>query len=729
MSKKPEELTIPDDADYALRTQTVEEAKKQEASPDIEEFRVQMTLTDDQKKDLTTDFFSEFEAIDAERKDLNLPAKWKEKDAQWDGTLAPNDRLLFNCHVHQSKIKGMAIVRALSKAYLSSGQIADISPRPEMAQTKEGYDICQKQSDFLDYAFTEEIKPADELKKAWTTSYKKYVGIIKNEWTYRVERRKRYETYEGKNVQVPVGNTFKIENDGLEAFMQAYPDAKDRYIGLLKRLVEEKQVKIVVEYKDIVNNNVKFSNIKIENFYVRNGCNGWEGLRTEHCIVEEQELTYWELMKKQKDGAFENVEALWSGDSSTKETNESTPDADYKNKSYKILEGTYYWKLKESDEEEVKLKCWFSKEKKTFLGAILFPYYALDIDYVPFFLRLNDYGFYGNCLSVMDDLKDSNIAQDALLSLFLHGSYSRNILTPITKEGSIIEELFLEKDWVEGMPLSVDEMTQDVSKELSFVEWPQQNGGEMLQAIGFAQRVDGNVTGINDSAATGANDPTDPNAPAHKTIALMQASGINIEDYIETTLPSFNILCTNTFQLYYQMSNEDRKYRVRRKAQGVVGDNPFKTITRDQLIAKTSVESRAAGFVFEKAQARQDATLGLQAVLTNPYTSRIPQVQYKALLTYLETLGPRWRTFSESDLPTPEELDKQLTQVAFQAVANFMNQTQQQQGITGVPAKANMSDIKGTIEKSQTAAYNPALAQAAAKHDQQFTNPGGGGTQ
>lgn len=729
MTTKPDELNIPKDADYAIRNQTAEESQKQEDSPDIEEYRVQMTFTDDQKECLTTDFFAEFDAIDAERKDLRLPEKWKEADAQWDGTLAPNDRLLFNCHVHQSKVKGMAIVRAMSKAYLSSGQIADVSPRPGMAQTNTGYDICQKQSDFLDFAYTEEIKPADELKKAWTTAYKKYVGIIKQEWAYRIEKRKRYETYEGKNVQVPVGGQVKIENDGLEAFMQAYPDAKDRYPGLLKKLVEEKQVKIVVEYKDVVNNNVKFTNIKIENFYVRNGCNGWEGLRTEHCIAEEQEYTYWELMKKQKDGAFENVEALWAGDSQAKDNNESTPDADYKNKSYKVLEGTYYWKLKDDDEDEVKIKCWFGRDKKVFLGAILFPYYAIDIDYVPFYLRLNEYGFYGNCLSVMDDLKDSNIAQDALLSLFLHGSYARSILTPITKEGSLIEELFLEKDWVEGMPLSLPDDTQDVSKELSFVQWPQMNGGEMLNAIGFAQRTDGNVTGISDAAATGANDPTDPNAPAHKTIALMQASGINIEDYIETTLPSFNQLCTNTFQLYYQMSNEDRKYRVRRKSEGVVGDDPFATITRDELIAKTSVESRAAGFVFEKAQARQDATLGLQAVLTNPYLNRIPMVQYKAAVVYLETLGPRWRTFAESEIPTPDELDKQLTQVAFKAVSDFMSQAGAQQGVTGVPAQANAKDIKNTIQASQTAAYNPAMAAAKGKADQEFVHPNGGGLQ
>ena len=62
-------------------------------------------------------------------------------------------------------------------------------------------------------------------------------------------------------------------------------------------------------------------------------------------------------MKKQNDGAFKNVEALWNGDSSTQETNDSKPDADYKTRSYKVLEGTYYWKLKESDDEEVKMKC------------------------------------------------------------------------------------------------------------------------------------------------------------------------------------------------------------------------------------------------------------------------------------------------------------------------------------------------------------------------------------
>lgn len=710
-----EEMNIPEDEDYVLRPQTSEEKAKIADSQDIEEFRVQMTFSDEQEERLTDEFFNEFEAIEQERKDNKLPEKWKEKDAQFDGTLAPNDRLLFNLHVHQSKVKVNAIIRALSKAYLSSGQIADISPRPEMAHSKTGYDICDLQTEFLDYAFDEEIKPENDLKKVWLDAAKKFVGICKIEWSYRREKRKRLESYEGKNEIINAGQTQAIKNEGLERFLQAYPDAGERYTSLLRRLVEEKKVDIVVEYKDVINNNVRFRHIKVENFYVRNSCEYWEGLRTEHCIAEEQEYSYWELKKKEKEGAFKNVDDIWNGSEAINGTENSKSDLSYKTKNYKVIEGTYYFKLNDSDDDEVKIKCWFSKEKKIFLGAILFPYYAIDIDYVPFYLRLNDYGFYGDCMSVMDDLKDSNIAQDAILSLMLHGAYARSILTPIVKEGSLLEELFLEKDFVEGMPLPVDETSQDVSKELGFVQWPQLNMNEMMGAIGFSQRMDGNVTGINDAAATGSNDPTDPSAPAHKTIALMQASGINIEDYIECTLPSFNILITATFQLYYQMSNEDRKFRVRRKSEGVTGTDPFKTITRDQLVAKTSVESRAAGFVFEKAQERQDAAQGMQAVLTNPYTGRIPAVQYKALMVYLKTLGPRWANFAEDDMPDPKELDAMLQDATFKAVSQFMNQMQQQQQITGVQPQVNPDQLKSTVADAQSAAYNPALAEAAQK--------------
>lgn len=711
------EQTIPKDKDYVLRPQNSEERDRAEAFDDIPEYRVQLILTEGQEDRLVTDFFLEFDALKNERAELKLEDKWKEADGQYDGTVANNDRLMFNLHVHQSKVKVNAIARAIAKAFLESGEIADISPRPEMAETKNGYEVAEKQSEFIDYVFDEEIKPENDLRKIATEAAKKFVAIGKVNWAYRREKRKRYETYQGKNEPIEIApGRYALKNEALENFLSTYPDAKDRYKGTLRKLVEEKQINIVVDYKDTINNNAQLKFIKIENFYVRNGCEYWEGLRTEHCVVERQSYTYWELLKKEKDGEFQNVDKLWDDDSNTDKTKDKTPAGnaeDYKTKSYDVLEGTYYWKLNENDDEEIKIKCWFGEHNKTFLGATLFPYYALDIDYIPFYLILNQYGFYGDCKSVMWDLRDSNIAQDALFSLMLHGMYSRTIMTPIVKEGSEVERMLIEKDWVEGMPLAVDELSQDVSKELGFVQWPQMQVQEMMGTIGFAQRMDGNVTGVSDAAATGQNDPTDPHAPAHKTFALLQASGINIDEYIMCFLPSFNMFVTNVLQLYYQMSQEDRKYRVRRKSNEVTGSNPFASITRDEMIAKTNVQSRAAGFVFEKAQERADAMAALEAVTTNPYTARIPEVQFKALGIYLNTFGQRWRNFVSTDLPSPQALDKMLQDSVTKAIVQFMQAAAAQQATTGVRPNIGPDQLKGVAENAKIEAYNPAVAEAA----------------
>lgn len=709
------DLEIPKDEDYAIRPQTTDEKATQDEYDDIPEYKIHLTLSEAQQDRLIEDFFLEFDAIVKERQDLKLETKWKEMDRLYDGELNENERLLFNVHVNQCKVKINAIVRAAAKAFLGSGQIADITPRPEMAQTKDGYDVCEAQTEFIDYTFDEEIHCENDFRKIVREAGKKFVGIGKIDWSYRREKRKRMETYNSKFEAVQQGGKINLQNEALQDFIKTYPDVAKRYPGLVKRMLRGESIDIVVEYKDTVNNNAKLNHIKIENFYVRNACNYWEGLRTEHCIGEEQEYSYWELLKKQADGEFVNVENLWDDSTKSDTTAGATHTSDYKTTTYKVIEGTYYWKINPDDEEEVKIKCWFGKDKKIFLGTTLFPFYALDTEYLAFYLTLNEYGFYGACKSVAHDMMDSNIAQDSLYSLLLHGAYARTIMTPIVKEGSLLEELFLEKDFVEGMPLPVDEMTQDVNKEIGFVQWPQMNANELLGAIGFAQRMDASVTGITDAAATGANDPSDPTAPAHKTIVLLQQSGINIEDYIECLLPTFNIFVTFVLLLYYQMSTEDRKYRVRRKSMAVTGGNPFKSISRDQMIAKTNIQARASGFVFEKAQERQDALYCLNAIQANPYTARIPVAQYKGLQTYLKTFGQVWRNFADNDLPSPDELDQQLKQVAFQAVTKFMQGMMAQQQTTGVMPKVNPDQVKGVAENAQMGAYNPALAAEAQK--------------
>lgn len=711
MTEKSQE--IPKDKDYVIRPQTPEEKERVESAEDIPEYRVQVKLTEAQQERLSEQSFLEFKALDDERTANGLPKKWTERDHQYDGDIKENKRLLFNLHVHQSKIKVNAIARALNEAFLpDSDSIVEVTPRPEMATNKNGFEVCEKQTQFIDYVMDEEVKPENAIKMIGKCAAKKFVGIGKINWSYRREKRRREESYEGKNVIVGMVNGQPvIDNEGLKTFLSTYPDAMEEQRNYVERLAKEQKINIVVEYKDTVNNNATLEYIKLENFYVRNACNYNEGLRTEHLIAERRTFSYFELMKKKQDGEFENVEKLW--DSSSKDGDKGQ-SKDYMTKEYDVMEFTTYFKFNPEDDEEVKIKCWFGEENKVYLGCTMFPWYAFDTDYIGFWLELNEYGFYGDARSVMFDLRDSNIAQDALFSLFLHGTYARNIMTPIVKEGSEIEQFFLDGDVYEGKPLPVDELTQDVSKELGFVEWPDLDPNAFMAGISFAQRIDGNVTGISDSFSTGRNDPTDPNAPASKTIALLQQSGINIKDYIKTFLPSFNIFTTCMMQMYYQMSQEGRKFRIRRKSEGVVGENPFKDITRDEMIAKTNIQARAASFVFDKASEKNDAAIGIGYVSKSSYAAQIPEVQYQSLRIALSSLGPRWKNLVDSYLPNPEKFKQQQAEIAKKAVGEVFNEAVKAKKTTGVMPSITPEQIIEIVTQAQAGAYNPALAEAAA---------------
>lgn len=701
---------IPLDADYSLRAQTPKE-KEQWNESELGEYKIKLDLTSDQQESLKECAFLEFDALEKERVDLGLDAKWESRDAQYDGQLTPIKSLEFAIDVRESKIKVDSLVRACKEAFFpDDGDIVDVSPRPETAR-KDGWAIAEKQQQFIGYAMTEEIRPELAFTKAFQSVFKKYVGVIKICWSYRQETRRREEHWEGKLTQVATApdGTPVMDNEGLRRFLQAYPDAPKRYPKQVRDLMIGKAVDIVVYYKEQIRNNPQFKYIKIEDFYVRNACQYNDGLQTEHLIGEKQQYSYFELMKMQADGDFENVELLWAQEEGTKEG-----AGDYKTRTYDLIEFTTYTKLKDSDKEEKKIKCWFSEEKKVYLGAIQYPYYAIDCDYIGLWATTNDKGFYGDAESVMYDLKDTHIAQDALISLMLHSIYIRNIITPIVKEGSEVEQMFLDHTFKTGDPIAVDDLTDDVSKAMGFVQWPATDTNGALVLLEKMKRIGSDVSRVSD-LVTGGDSNLDPNAPAAKTIALLQQSGVGIKDYVKSLLPCFNMSIGYLLPLYYQMSTDDRKYRIQAKSKQVTGKDVFGDISRDELVVRTNVQSRAATFAFDKLMEKKEAMAAYTLLMQNPYAARQPNVLYKALKTFLSTFGGRWRTLGEVDLPSPEEFAQQQQQVAMQAIQQLFQQAHENAKITGVQPNPRelMKQAPDAVTKAQAESFNPALAEEA----------------
>ena len=716
MDKKTQEL-IDNEHQYVLE-------QKDNAKPsidDIPEYRIKLDLTDEQKERLTAQFKEEFKSLQDERKELGLEGKWSERDRQYNGELKPNKKLAFNLHCHQTKIKEDAIVRALNEAFLDSEPMCDVSPRPEL-QRQDGQEVCDKQKEFIDYEMDENIRPQASFVLINHSAVRKYVGIGKICWDYLKERRKREEVYEGK--QEPMMQNGKpvmdaqgqpvMENIALKEFLNNYPDAQERYPQYLKKIMNGEKVTLVVEYLDVVANNAKLKYVKLENFWVANSTKGLSGLKKAHLIVERETYRWHELEAKERNDEFENIDSLASGD--------QKEFADYN-----VYEATTMFRLKPGDDAEVKIKAFFGevntndKENKgevkdfVLLGAIDYPYFAFDTDYLPFWVTLNDRGFFGDCQSVVLSLKDSNIAQDAVLNMLLDGSFKRNTLTPIVREGSEIEAQFLENRWFDGRPLSVDSNFDDVNKGIGFVQYPQHNFGELVGLKQMLAKQDSDVSGVTD-LMTGRESQSDPRAPATKTIALLNQSGINIKDYIRIYLPSFNEFVGNVLGLYYQMSQEGRKFQVGTRAKRVSGQDPFLMIRRDEMIAKTTIQARASAFAFDKANEKNENIMALQTIQTNPYLMGIPEVQYQAVKTTLESFSPLWKNFATTKIPGVQEFAKEMHDVAMQAIMQVMLQKQTATGIP--PTPQDIPQATQIAHQAMMAKYNPMQAQEQQKANQ-----------
>ncbi len=699
--------------EYAFRPKTAEERAAWEAQ-DIPEYAIKISLTEEQRKRLEAQVFMEFEALKQERSDLKLDKAWEERDKQYDGQLAPIRNIEFAIDVRESKIKVDSIVRAHMEAFFpDDGDIVDVSPRPETAKRKEGYEIAERQQQFIDFAMDEEIKPEMAFRKAFTSSAKKFVGIIKQCWLYKSATRRREEHWEAKIVDTgtidPRTGLPVRDNEGLRRFLDAYPDAAVKYPTQVKRLLLGQDVDIVVSYKEQIRNNPDYKYVKIEDFYVSNSCDYNEGLTTEHLIGERQEYTYWELKDLEAKEEFEAVDNLFN---SKQDGQDDKGGNEYMTKKYNVMEFTTYFRINQNDKEETKIKCWFGEDKKVFLACEQYPYYAIDCDYTGFWMTTNDKGFYGNAESVMYDLRDTHIAQDALISLLLHATYIRNIITPIVREGSEIEETFIDRRFRMGDPIAVDDLTDDVGKAFDFIQWPAGDMSTGLILLEKLKRIGSDVSRVSDMT-TGGESQIDPSAPAAKTIALLQQSGVGIKDYIKCVLPSFDLTAGNLLLLYYQMSTEDRQYRVMQKSKQVTGKDIFASIKREEMLVKTNVQSRAASFVFDKANEKREALVAYQTVNEDSYASQQPAIKHKALKILLSTFGGRWRTMADVDLLSPEEFQKHQMVVAIKALAALMDQASANAEVTGVPVNPQevLQRAPDVITQAQMIDYTPELAE------------------
>jgi len=666
---KSDSGTLTDDQDYKL--EVVPPSKKKD-DYDIPEYMEQIELSDEQKTRLIDEFKREFEAIKKERDDDGMDQKWRALDNQYEGRMEEDELRQFNLSRKVTKIKSDTVEFKIMQASWKTEQKFQITARPQF-QREGGQEVVDAQSDYLDYKLDNDIPFLEPQRKVVHSAVVKGTGILK--WTYDIQRekRKRQECYDGsktETIQTPEGMIEK--NIGLEQFIKAYPDGLISHVGIIKKLVDGKKVELIVRYEETTYNDPLPKNVKLENFYVRKATDGYQGLKNTRLIVEREEYNYWQLKQMERQKKFHNIDQLIYDEN---DKSEKTEREGHENEVYKILECTFYFKLNEKDDEETKFIFNISEDKRIVIGARDYPYYAVSCVYNPHYIAKIWDGFYQPGLA--EYLTDNNIAENAILNFTLEGVMTANTITPIVDADNPAFGQFLEKRWAHGIPIETTN-----GKPIDFLSkyignfHPQ----ALLTMLEFLGREDGDITRVS-QLQTGRESALDPTAPAAKTAMLMQQSEAGIADYLDVMMPAFNRSAEMILQLIAQHNEEGGKYAP--KPDKIVGSNPFSVISRQDMIARTNIQSQAKSFVFDEMNEKQELLSAWQILRPEPIFNQNPEAVYAFLKMVIKSWSKKTRNLVERILPPLAQFQAQQKQLVAQGVGQFIQAKAQEMAQAG----------------------------------------------
>lgn len=707
--KLPVEVTDPNKASdnkYDIKVKDIQEKKDSEADDDVPTYKTKIELSDTQINKLRKEVFKHWELLKESRDSKKLEKKWEALDAQYDGEVEVTFNQEFNMNLPITKIKVDNIVIAGVKSFLESDPMFSVHVRPEAMRQGREY-VADRQSEYLDYLFDEDIHIESPLKQVLHCSTLKDVGILKTVYEYTRKPRKREEFYSGKYTIDP--KTQQMDHPGLKAFTTQYPGATDENNPLnkyVKRLLSGKDINIVVEYQECIYDNPRSTFVDIKNFWCDLDTEGYEGLCNANITVELIPMSWSELKKKEANNDFINVDEVKysSPDDASKEKRDMV--ADYKMCKHDIIEVNYWFNPDEDNDDpnnEYKLVCWFSVVSKAFLGAIYYPYYGVECYYLPFYIKDKRPGFYKG--GIAEDLTDSHLIQNALINFLLTGEWIKNTVTPIVREGSRVAEQFLHDRWTHGIPIEVDQNASSLDRDVTFLEKPSTNTQPMTELMLLMGRYDDDVTKVS-SYKSGRESPSDPTAPATKVALLLKESGQGIEDYVRSWLPSFNKLGEIHLQLIYQMSTDGRRYKTNRQADVVTGGDIFETITRDEMVAKTTIQSQAMSFAFDQLAEKQGNLILFGQLRSDPAIAQNPEAVYTMLRALVKSWSPYWKNMVDKIVASPKQLQIMQLKTTMQAIGVYLQGLEANRQKGGQPQPA-LQDLMALVAQGQASLTPP----------------------
>jgi hypothetical protein len=679
----------------ATKDLTIETLPTLKKKSEVPVFKTQIQLSPQQKKEIYTELKAELDAINKEYEADRRDKKYDALDQQYKGEMRQIPGMQFNVSRKITSVKINAICRALLEAYFESDHVFSISPRPEYESTDNGKDVCERLEDFLDHKVDERIPLEEAMSLVFHHAALKGNSVLKIIQRYVCKRRKMEEEYGVEDFDPTNPESIKEAANEAQRFLTNYPDAQEKYSGILKNILLGKKQHVLAEYDEVVYDDPYPKYVDIKNFRVRKNVNGLDGLRDAYMVFEKKEYTYWQLIQEEKEQRLFDIAELFSKKDAD---GKSVKIDNYANETYVLWEAVAHVKIKGEGKEgedntfggaEDFIRCvfHFSYEKETLHGADYYPYWAIDTYYLPFSLKYKEPGFYQP--GVGEDLTDLHLAGNMFLNFMLEGAWISNTVTPIVKRGSLIANQFAAKSWNHGMPLEI-ETKADTPDFLSKYSKPS-NSSEFLTIMQSLDNQGGDVSGISESFATGRADPIDPSAPAMKTRDLLAQSGINIKDYIKRVGMTFNEIGNVIVQMYSQRG-QAVKYRLPEDKQNG-SSNPFATLSRADLAARVLFRNQAMIFDIDKLNAKKEDIALWQVLRSEPLIARNEEAVYQIIKTIVKGWSPKWRASIKKILPNPTEFQKQRLMVAVQAVGAYIEMMNKQAQIASVQGQQAPADV------------------------------------
>jgi len=699
-----------------LKIEQIPTPEDKEDEIEVPQYILQLDLSDTERKRIVKEIEAEFNAIKKERDDAGIDKKIEVVNKLYEkGLIEEDEEQQFGVSRHLTKDKVDKVVNRVNQAQLEAQPHHAILPRPDFSG-KNGNEVASMQEDFLDYKLDEVIPYRDPTELVNHTCALQGNGIKKFELKLEVERSKRDETYIGEplyyindgktKMRVPkeeaesqIDNPdvrIEYENKGIEEFLSQYPEGREKYPGIIRKLDKGETYSGTFEYDEILYDDPMVKCVDLQNFFVRLSTEGNIGLATTRLIVERETYSWWELKKlSEKPEYYEDeINKLMYANDGDQEKDKKKEG--YENEVYVVWNCTYYTTLKD-DTKETKNKFWIAEERKAMIGAIRWPYDQLRCEYIDYHMPKKRQGFYQPGLG--EYLKDDSITIDAFTNYLLEAMWIANTITPIAKTNSSTYNQWVENRFTMGTVLESDD-GKNIRFVNEFIRPPDVNG--ILSTLAWVNQGSDQKLGINSAAMTGRADPLDPNAPARKTMALMAESNINIKAYIMAMSPSMNADAYALLALYYQVCKKGIKYRKRnRPGKEAVGGDPFAQISREQLVARTNIQSQAYVFAIDKLNETKENFLVMQVLRSEPLVASDPQKVFNLISAWLVRVSQYWKNNADKILGNPAEVQQKIIQTTLQTVKTYVQQANQKAEISGTPPEYNPQELLAMVAQMQ----------------------------